>query len=102
MGCRQWGSGNNGLIEWSCDYRIALVNGWCDGEKELGLFDGDKGGILDSVEHKRIYYYQSICNILEWPSNINKVTMAVGKGLVYINRVSYLIIIDSTMHSFTV
>ena len=42
----------------SLDGRVmirALVTGWCDGETELGLFDGgDKGGILDSVEHKRI------------------------------------------------
>jgi hypothetical protein len=41
----------------SLDGRVmirALVTGWCDGETELGLFDGDKGRILDSLEYKRV------------------------------------------------
>jgi hypothetical protein len=54
-----WDVVNGGLVIMDsldgCVIIGALVTGWCDGETELGLFDGgDKGGILDSVEHKRI------------------------------------------------
>jgi hypothetical protein len=53
MGRHQWGSGNNGLIGWSCHCSRSLGHWLVWWKDRAWTVRWRKGGILDSVEHNK-------------------------------------------------